>query len=160
MSVIVSGLIGGAIAAALTTYIAKKAGKAGDAGSLHFGTFLWGVAFACLGLAILPVAIALFAVDHSALWTKAIAVIGFGVGAIYCFAEAAFVKGSFDSDEITFSTPWSGRKQGKWQDLQSVQYNDWANWYTLRFGSGTTIRLSRFLSGHLSALEAANARVP
>jgi hypothetical protein len=37
MSGIVSGLIGGAIVAALTAYIAKNVGKAGAPGQLRFG---------------------------------------------------------------------------------------------------------------------------
>jgi len=37
--------------------------------------------------------------------------------------------------------------------------NDWCSWYTLKFKSGKTIRLSRYLSGHLSALELAAERL-
>jgi hypothetical protein len=49
-------------------------------------------------------------------------------------------------------------KQERWSDLVSVKLNDSANWYTLTFKSGNKIRLSRYLSGHLSALEMASAQ--
>lgn len=156
MSSVISGLIGGAIAVALTTYIAKKVGKSGQPGQLRFGPFMWVLAVACLALALLPIVITLHSGHDKELWAKVALFAGFGAGAIYCFGEAAFVRGSFDGQGIRFSTPWTGKKQEKWRDLASIEFNDWCSWYTLTFKSGAKIRLSRYLSGHLSALEAAD----
>ena len=66
---------------------------------------------------------------------------------------------SFDEEGIAFSTPWTGVKRERWEDLESAELNDWCSWYTLKFKSGKTIRLSRYLSGHLSALELAAERL-
>lgn len=97
--------------------------------------------------------------DHDKdFWAGVGLLVGFGSGAIYCFGEAAFVRGSFDEEGITFSTPWTGLKQEKWKDLSSVESNDGCAWYTLTFRSGKKIRLSRYLDGHLSALEMAEAK--
>lgn len=45
-----------------------------------------------------------------------------------------------------------------WRRGAFIQLNDWAGWYTLTFKSGKKIRLSRWLSGHLAALDAAGSR--
>ena len=154
MSAIFSGLIGGAIAVALTTYVARRVGKATVSGQLRFGLAMWILAAACLGFALAPVVIIMLGHDKE-FWAKAGLSIGFGAGAFYCFGEAAFVRGNFDSEGISYSTPWTGSKSELWTDLESVELNNWGGWYTLTFKSGSKIRLSRYLSGHMSALEAA-----
>jgi hypothetical protein len=158
MSAIVSGLIGGVIAAALTAYIASKVGKAKTPGVLHFGPFMWGLAIASLAMALLPVAITVFAGHDRDLWAKVVLFLAFCAGAVYSFAEAARVHGRFDDDGIEFYTPWTGLKRENWRDLVSVELNDWRQWYTLSFRTGTKIRLSRYLHGHLSALKKAGYR--
>lgn len=152
MSAVVSGLLGGAIAVALTTYVARRVGRSAAPGQLRFGMFMWVLAVACSALSLLPVAMTLLGNDKD-LWAKIALSAGFGVGAVYCFGEAAFVRGSFDEEGISFSTPWTGLKRERWSDLESVEVNDWTSWYTLTFKGGSKIRLSRYLSGHLSALE-------
>lgn len=154
MSAILSGLIGGAIAVGLTTYVAKRVGKASVPGQLRFGLFMWILAAGCLVFALLPVVATMLGNDKE-FWAKVGLSVGFGVAAFYCFAEAAFVRGSFDREGISYSTPWTGSKNETWKDLESVVLNDWAGWHTLTFKSGRKIRLSRYLGGHLSALECA-----
>ena len=157
MRSIISGLVGGLVAAMLTAFIAKRIGKASAPGTLKFGLVLWVIATCCLVFAVF-VAMTFFANHDKDVWARVALSAGFGVGAIYCFAEAAFVRGRFDETGITFSTPWTGSKSEKWVDLVSIKLNDSANWYTLTFKSGNKIRLSRYLSGHLSALEMASAQ--
>lgn len=152
MSAIISGLLGGAIAAAITTYVARRVGKATVPGQLRFGLFMWILAVGCLGFSLLPIVMTALGNDKD-FWAKAALFIGFGVSAIYCFGEAAFVGGHFDSEGISYSTPWTGSKSETWKDLESVALNDLGSWYTLTFKSGTKIRLSRYLSGHMSVLE-------
>src|SRR5690606_16137656 len=152
MSAVISGLVGGAIAVVLTTYVARRVGRRAAPGQLRFGMFMWVLGVGCVAMSLLPIAMTLLGNDKD-LWAKIVLFFGFGVGAIYCFGEAAFVKGSFDEEGISFSTPWTGAKRERWCDLESVELNDWAGWYTLAFKSGSKIRLSRYLSGHLSALE-------
>jgi len=156
MSAIVSGLIGAAVSVALTAYVASRVGKSAVQGQLRFGKFMWILGLACLALSLLPIALTLFAHHDKEFWAKMALFIGFGAGAVYSFGEAAFVHGTFDEEGITFFTPWTGRKIEKWKDLESVEMNDWCSWYTLTFKSGKKVRLSTYLSGHLSALEMAD----
>ena len=155
MSGVISGLIGGAIAVAVTAYVSRKVGRSGEPGQLRFGGFMWILGFGCLALALLPVALTVWGGDDKELVAKLLLFIGFGTGTIYCFGEVAFVHGTFDEEGIYFSTPWTGKKREKWADLVSIELNDWCSWYTLTFSSGSKIRLSRYLEGHLSALEVA-----
>jgi MFS family permease len=160
MSALVSGLIGGAIAVALTTYVAKRVGRSGQPGQLMFGPFMWGLGVVCLAFALFPIALTIFAGHDRDFWAKVGLFVGFGVGGIYCLLEAALVRGSFDDHGIQFTTPWTGRKNEMWRDLVSLERNDWCSWYTFTFRSGAKIRLSSYLNGHLSALEAADAHTP
>jgi hypothetical protein len=157
MRSIISGLVGGLVAAMLTAYIAKRIGKASTPGTLKFGPVLWVIGACCLAFAVF-VAMTFFAERDKDVWARVALIAGFGAGAIYCFAEAVFTRGRYDENGITFSTPWTGSKQEKWPDLVSITLNEWASWYTLTFRNGNTIRLSRYLSGHLSALEMASAQ--
>jgi len=117
---------------------------------------MWILAVACLAFALLMVVVTVLDSDKELLVKVALCV-GFGAGAFYCFGEAGFVRGSFDREGISYSTPWTGSKNEAWKDLESVALNDWAGWYTLTFKSGRKIRLSRYLGGHVSALEFASA---
>lgn len=154
MSADIIGLVGGTIAIVLTSYVARRVGKAAVLGKLHFGPFMWILAVACLAFSLLPIVSTVLGNDKD-FWAKAALFIAFGVGAVYFFGEAALVRGNFDSTRISYSTPWTGSKSEFWTDLESVSLNDWAGWYTLTFRSGRKIRLSRYLSGHMSALEMA-----
>ena len=157
MRSIISGLIGGAVAVALTAYIARRVGNAGEPGVLRFGPVMWVLATGCLAMAVLPAA-ALVSDPGKEFWAKVCLVLGFGLSAVYCFAEAAFARGTFDQNGIVFRTPWTGVKREQWRDLVSVEQNDYCSWYALTFKSGRTIRLSRYLSGHLSALKMASEK--
>lgn len=154
-SSVISGLIGGVIAAALTAYIANRVGRSARPGELRFGLFTWVLGVVCLAFAFFPIAITVFAGHDKELWAKVALFVGFGLGGLYSLGEAAFVAGTYDQEGIEFSTPWTGVKRERWNDLQSVELNAWCSWYTLKFRSGSTIRLSRYLNGHMSALEAA-----
>jgi len=154
MSAIISGLIGGAIAMAITAFVANRVGKSGAHGQLRFGPFLWVLGACCLAFALLPAA-AMVVDYHRQFWPKLALIIGFGGGGAYCLVEAAFVRGSFDAEGIQFSSPWTGMKREAWKDLESLELNEWCSWYTLTFKSGRRIRLSKFLTGHMAALDAA-----
>ena len=156
MSAVVSGLIGGVVAALLTTYVAKRVGKAGAPGQLKYGPFLWVLGVACLGFALLPI-LSTLAGHNREFWAKFALTICFGLGGLYCLAEAALVRGSFNDEGIVFSTPWTGLKDERWKDLTAVEFNAWCYWYVLTFKSGKKIRLSQYLGGHVSALEMAEA---
>lgn len=158
MRSLITGLIGALISIALTTYIARRVGKSATPGTLQFGWGLWVLAFACLVFAVLPMWLYLFHGHHDQFSARLFLLLGFGLAAIYCFGEAAFVKGSFTNERIDFFTPWTGRKREMWSDLVSIELNSALSWYTLRFRSGNRIRLSRYLSGHLSVLDSLGYR--
>ncbi|MFN7783125.1 MAG: PH domain-containing protein [Lysobacterales bacterium] len=157
MSAVVHGLIGGAIAALLTAYIASRAALRGERGVLRFGPFMWCLGIACLAFAAFPIVIT-FGFGHEKEFLAKVALFGaFLSGGIYCIGEAAFVTGRFDEKGIEFRTPWTGAKRELWRDLVAVRFNDVAGWYTLTFRDGKKVRLSRFLLGHGLALEAASS---
>jgi hypothetical protein len=158
MSAIITGLIGSLMAAALTAFVAGRVGKSAEYGQLRFGLFMWGLAVAFLVVAFLLVIHTMYFGYGRDFWAKAALFIGLGGGAIYSFGEAALVHGAFDDDGIEFHTPWTGAKRERWQDLISVELNNWGSWYTLTFKSGKKIRLSRYLNGHLTALETADSQ--
>lgn len=83
---------------------------------------------------------------------------GFGLAAIACFAEYFKVAGSFDSERISFYTPWTGQKNENWEDLVSAEFNSSMYWYTLQFKSGKKIRLSAYLLGHGEVLDIVGER--
>ena len=153
MRSILSGLIGGAISVLLTVYIARRVGRAVPPGTLRFGGIVWVLAVACLVFALVPMASFLYFGSEGQLLARLFLLLGFGLAAIYCFGEAAFVKGSYNDEEIEFFTPWTGLKKETWNNLESIEFNSWVSWYTLSFRSGKRIRLSRYLSGHLSLLD-------
>ncbi|WP_428772210.1 hypothetical protein [Vibrio sp.] len=154
---IISGLLGAIVAVYMTAYISKQAGES-EAGQLRYTKFMWGLAITCLLLALLPIGLTL-AGHHKELWAKVSLFVGFGSGAIYCFGEAKFVHGSFDQEGIIFSTPWTGLKKEKWANISSIKLSDMCGWYILTFKSGNKIRLSKYLSGHKSALEMASRTI-
>ena len=156
MSGIVSGLIGGAVALAITAAVSRRVGRGGEPGSLKFGFAMWALAALCGALSALPAyAIAAQGINEPSNLTAAlILVIGFGIATIYAVGEALFVYGSYDEDQITFSTPWTGTKSCTWKDLEEAEYSANWSWYVLSFNNGRKIRLSKFLIGHQSALEA------
>ena len=159
MRPIISGLIGGLIAILLTAYVASRVGKGGEPGQLRYGGFMWALAAGCLLLAFLPIAVTLAGNDKE-FWAKVVLFLVSGIGAAYCFAEAALVRGSYDEQGIQFHTPWTGTKTEAWHDLRSVEFLASCSWYTLTFASGRKIRLSQFLQSHLSAVEMASTKQP
>ncbi|WP_028886805.1 hypothetical protein [Teredinibacter turnerae] len=151
------GLITGAVTVYVLTYFTKKASFAAEEGELKFGLFMKGLGLVCLLFSIVPFVVMVtgnYQVDKpgetsALIWLT----IGFGVGAIYTLGEGFFVKGRYDQDFISFSTPWTGKKQEKWDNLESVKFNVWCYWYTLKFKSGKVVRLSAYLGGHGHLLE-------
>lgn len=116
---------------------------------------MWVLGVACLPLVLFPIVITVFYGHEKEFWAKVALFMGFGIAAAYCFGEAALVRGTFDEQRLTFSTPWTGRKSESWNDLLSIEFIGLCSWYLLTFKSGAKVRLSTFLGGHLSAVEMA-----
>lgn len=152
MSGMISGIVGGVIGIALTAYVAHRVGKAAPPGQLRYGWFIWVLGVACLAFSMFPVVLTLQGNNDQPVATAILFIILFG-SALSCFTEAAFVRGHFNSETISHSTPWTGVKNEAWTDLESVSYNSGGGWYTLRFKNGKKIRLSSYLGGHRSVLE-------
>ena len=159
-SSIVSGLIGGLASVVICAYISAKVRGSAEQGTLRYGAWLVVLAWCCLAFVALA-ASALFIdrnvwVDRGELLAVLGLIVGFGLGAGYCFAEYFLTRGTYDDQRIDFYTPWTGRKTERWSDLSGVELNAQSNWYVLTFPSGKKIRLSILLSGHggvLSLLE-------
>jgi hypothetical protein len=150
---IASGLLGGLIASLLTAIVARRVERAGNPGELKYGSFLLWLGVGCVFLGLFPVIQTLvYGNEKEPIAKFLLIVFSFGA-AIYCFLEALCVKGRFDGEGIEIQSPWTGSKVGKWKDLRSVKANDFWGWYTLDFGGGNKIRLSRYLNNHRAALE-------
>ena len=157
MSGVVSGILGGLLAAGLTALIARNVRRSALPGTLRFGVSMWILGLLCAVLAVLP-AISTYLGHDREVWAKLLLTVGCLAGAIYAFGEAAFVRGTYDEEGIYFQSPWTGKKSQRWIDLRSIELNEWAFWYTLQFKDGEKIRLSMYLSGHVGALDAAARR--
>ena len=154
---IISGIIGGVASLVICTYISKKVRDSSVNGELKFNSFIAAVAWCCLAFSVLAFCAFFFDNDvwekRSEFFSVLGLVIGFGIGAVYCFGEYFKVHGTYNEQEIQFYTPWTGKKYEKWENLKSVKFNSTASWYVLEFRSGAKIRLSTFLSGHGKVLE-------
>lgn len=154
---IITGLIGGFLSVVLISYISSKVRDTAKQGQLRYG---WGIFFlACCCLGFVGLAVYALFYDKDA-WEKSselYAIIGlfivFGLGAIYSFGEYFQVYGAYDNEGITFHTPWTGTKNEKWSDLDTAVFNAQANWYVLKFKTGSIIRLSNLLGGHGGVIE-------
>jgi hypothetical protein len=151
-SSIVSGLIGGLASVVICAYISAKVRGSAEQGTLRFGAWLVVLAWCCAAFVALA-ASALFVdanvwEDRGELLAVVGLIVGFGLGAAYCFAEYFLTRGRYDDEGIDFRTPWTGRKSERWSDLRDVQFNPQSSWYVLTFRSGNRIRISSLLSGH------------
>ena len=153
----ISGLIGGIAAVVLLTYLSARLRSQPASGTLRWG---WGLALlgsCCLAFLALPIGAIFYDND---VWTNSGAflpvislLVVFGFGAVGCFVEYFLVRGKYDDQGIEFHTPWTGTKIEKWRDLQTAEFSKRMSWYVLRFQSGSTIRLSNLLSGHVGVIE-------
>ena len=151
-SSIVSGLIGGLASVVICAYISAKVRGSAQQGTLRFGSWLVVLAWCCAAFVALA-ASALFVdanvwEDRGELLAVVGLIVGFGLGAAYCFAEYFFTRGRYDDEGIDFRTPWTERKTERWSDLRDAEFNHQSSWYVLRFRSGNKIRISSLLSGH------------
>ena len=151
------GIITGIITISVITYFTRKSLYSAREGELKFGLFMKGLGLVCLLFSVGPFFVLItenYQVQKAGETTALIGLtVGFGIAAIYTLAEAFLVKGSYNETSILFSTPWTGSKREKWDDLESVEFNGWCYWYVLNFKSGKIVRLSSYLDGHGFLLE-------
>jgi hypothetical protein len=147
-----SGLIGGFVAIAIGIIFTNSARSKITNGELKHGLLILLLALACSALSLFAVWAFFNDKDVHEKASEFVAwlglFLGFGIGAIACFAEYFKVKGRFDSRGIEFHTPWTGTKKENWDDLVSAKFNASMYWYTLKFRSGKKVRLSSYLLGH------------
>lgn len=161
-SSIVSGLIGGLASVVICSYISAKVRGSAEPGALRYGAWLVVLGWCCLAFVGLAVWALFYDLDvwekRSELLSVIGIIVGFGVGAAYCFGEYFFTRGTYDDHGIDFSTPWTGRKTESWSDLSAVEFNATANWFVLTFRSGNKVRISTMLSGHGGVLHLLDAK--
>jgi hypothetical protein len=147
---LVGGIIGGIISIILCSIVSTKISHKSNSGQLKFGVIISSLFWLCLAIVLACLYGLVFTnINYERDLFPIIGLItGFGLAAVYSFGEAYKVHGKFDVDAISFYTPWTGSKNEKWSNLESVKFNSVANWYTLNFNSGTKIRLSALLTGH------------
>jgi hypothetical protein len=146
------GFITVTLTAFVIAYFTTKARFEAKKGQLQYGLFMKGLGLVSLLIAVVPFLILItgsYQVDRSGETTALIGiVIGFGIGAIYTLGEGFLVKGRYDKESISFTTPWTGKKHEKWDDLESIKFNAKCYWYVLKFKRGKVIRLSLLLGGY------------
>ena len=161
-SSIISGLTGGLVAVIISTFVIKAARRKNTHGELKHGLLIFILALACLAFSILAVWMFVYDQDVHEQISEFISVLllffGFGIAAIGCFAEYYRVGGTFDSDSISFYTPWTGSKKESWDDLVAAKFNVSMYWYTFEFKSGKKVRLSAYLLGHGEVLDIVRER--
>ena len=126
-----------------------------ESGELSFSPFLYILGSSAAVFAVFPIAMTLFTNDKGQYLAKGILVAGFGAMAIVCFAAAFLTRGKFDGQGIELRTLLTRCHKGEWSELQSVKYNQGCGWHVLTFRDGSKIRISDWLGGSVSALEAA-----
>jgi hypothetical protein len=151
-SSVISGLIGGLVSVAIVTYISAKVRGSAEQGALRYGSWLMVLGWCCFAFVGLATWALFYDYDvwerRSELFSVIGLLVGFGAGAVYCFAEYFSTRGTYDDQGIDFRTPWTGRKTESWSDLREVTFNDQASWYVLTFHDGKKIRISKMLGGH------------
>lgn len=152
---VISGIIGGVISIILCSFVSSKISHRSNDGQLKFGLIISSLFWLCLAIVLACLYGLLYTdINYDRDLFPIIGLIaGFSVGAVYSFGEAYKVRGHFNTDSISFHTPWTGSKNEKWTELKSIKFNSAANWYTLTFVSGSKIRLSALLSGHGLVIE-------
>ncbi len=151
-----AGIIGGLIAAALIAFFSKKERKGSVYGEIKHGyvpiIVATGALLAILGLVFLGYVTKVWENISDVLILLPIVLV-FLVVASYSLLEYFKVKGTFDENSITFSTPWNGKKVLSWNDFEKVEVSDLAGWYVLKFKSDEKIRLSKILNGYGDVLD-------
>ncbi|MFT5297697.1 MAG: hypothetical protein ACI9YH_003734 [Colwellia sp.] len=147
---LIGGIIGGVISIILCGIVSSKISHKSNDGQLKFGVIISSLFWLCLVIVLICLYVLVFTdINYDRdLFPIIGLIIGFGLGAVYSYGEAYKVRGIFDVDSISFHTPWTGSKNEKWSNLESIKFNSSANWYILAFNSGAKIRLSALLTGH------------
>lgn len=145
-------LVTGSVIVVTISYITSKARFSVAEGELKYGYFMKGFGILCLLISLLLLALLLTANYQVNKPGETISllglIIGFSAMAIYMIGEAFFVKGRFDQDTISFTSPWKGYREEKWINLESVSFNSFGGYHVLKFKTGKVIRISTFLGGY------------
>jgi hypothetical protein len=145
------------VTVSLITYVINSASHSAKKGQLKYGLFIKGLGVVCFLFSVIPFIVFLtgnYQIDKPGETAALIGLtLGFGVGAVYAIGEGFFVNGAYDQNSIKFTTPWTGVKNERWEDLQSIKFNSICYWYVLKFNSGKIIRLSSYLGGNGYLLE-------
>ena len=141
----------GLVSIIVIVYLSVQASYSAKKGELRFGFFIKTIGLICLfisGVFLFIFFTKNYDVKKSGETIAFLGlIVGFGIPALYILLDAFFVKGSYDQESIFFSTPWTGKKKEKWNDLKSVTYNSSCSWYVLKFNNGKVIRISSYLGG-------------
>jgi hypothetical protein len=139
-SSITDGLLGGGVAVLLGPVITRSAAAKQTNGKLYYGSWLFLLGLVCLLFTAYLGLKFLFGEElfnNSAEATYGLILIcSFGVSSYASLAEYLKVKGQFDSDIVTFYSPWTGVNEECWENLVSVNFNALMYWFVLEFESG------------------------
>ncbi|MCJ8271056.1 MAG: hypothetical protein MJK04_16850, partial [Psychrosphaera sp.] len=129
---------------------------------IHHDWLIKGLGLVCLLFAVVLLYVFLtesYQVDKPGETTALIGLLTvLGLFAFLFVLEGFFVKGFCNKSTVHFMTPWTGTKDEKWQDIESVKFNVWCQWLVITFRSGKIIRLTPYLQGWKFALDVLKER--
>ncbi len=77
---------------------------------------------------------------------------------LYTLIEGLFVKGYYDDQQVVLFSPWTGKKQQVWHEVENCRYNSIAMWYVFTFKNDKVLRLNSLLQHSSSLMETLKAR--
>ena len=144
------------VASLIVLFVTYKVKQSSKPGQLKYSWVLLALGFCCFLFVLLAIYAFFYDLDAWEKTSEMVAIIGlfigFGSGTFFSVTEYYKVYGNYDKEKITFYTPWTGLKDEKWDNLESVKYNHSYSWYELRFKNKKVIRLSTWLSGYEDVL--------
>lgn len=150
------------ITSLIVLFITYKVKQSSKPGQLKYSWVLLALGFFCFLFVLLAIYAFFYDLDAWEKTSEMVAIIvifiGFGTGTFFSVTEYYKVYGNYDEQGIFFYTPWTGVKDEKWENLESVKFNQSASWYELKFQSNKVIRLSTYLSGCEDVLKLVDER--
>ncbi|MCW8875641.1 MAG: hypothetical protein OQK51_01175 [Kangiellaceae bacterium] len=157
ISAIISGLVGSIIIILLISYFKNNPSQSDVSNKLSMGKGALFIAVLCFSMTAFLIWVIFD--DHDIMDKPTDLVIALTLTSItsglgfYFLIDFLFVKLSFNEEKIIFESPWRKKIEERWENIESVYFNDNYYWHVIIFKSQKKIRISIFLSGRLNFLE-------
>ncbi len=130
--------------------IAKSINMGKKRGKLFYGRWLLWIGLGSLAF----VALMLFVLienqvqsDKSQYIALYILIASFTISGLASILEYCLTKGEYSKDGLKYRTPWSGKKEYRWYQIDKIEYNQLMHWYIMHTDDGKKMRFSSYLTG-------------